>query len=138
MQRTDFKTVDKAKLIRASLDVTLGVSRALAIEELTSRALADPTLLRAACVAISSDRRLGFHSGPPLGWLGADRIFLSEQLEPMVALLKAMDHWDPVEQQDLMTHWAGTRGVSALAAEFEQAYGWRQKQAPSAPGTHPG
>ena len=129
MSSADFKAASKADLIRASLNKTLGLRRALAIDELASRALADPTLRTAACVAISSDRRMGDHAGPPLGWLGADRIYLAGRSELMSSLLKAMDQWSALEQGDLMIHWVGAQGVDALAAEFEQTYGWRAKSA---------
>ena len=129
MATTNFRAFGKADLIRASLDTRLGIARALAIDELASRALADPTLQIAACVAISSDRSLGDRSGPPLGWLGADRVYLAGRSELMAALLKAMNQWSAAEQGDLMIHWAGAKGAAALSAEFAREYGWTARSA---------
>ncbi len=122
MAKHDFKTLPDAELIAAARDERLGIARGLAIEALADRALANPELLPDACAVISNDRRIGFRTGPPLGWFGADRIYLSGQERAIRKLLEAMAGWDATEQADLVRHWAGKSGLAALSRELEQRY----------------
>jgi hypothetical protein len=124
MNTKQFADVDDRALVSASQDAGLGLARAFAIEELAGRALKNPQLLADACAAISSDKRIGFHTGAPLGWLGADRLFLSGQEEAIRHLLNAMNAWDATEQEDLVRHWAGKGRLKVLTQELSLRYGW--------------
>jgi hypothetical protein len=124
MKPISFSEYNDQELIKFALDETLGFNRARAIEALANRALINSGLLEAACKAISSDRHIGFHSGPPLGWFGADQIFLSEQKLAINALLEEMNTWEPTEQEDLVRHWAGRRGLVELTKELGTSYDW--------------
>lgn len=124
MANPDFTRLNDQELVAAAGNESLGMSRGLAIEELASRALRNQALLPQACAAISSDRRIGFHSGPPLGWFGADRIYLSGQEPAIRHLLKEMSVWDATEQEDLLRHWAGKGGLAKLSHELERRYGF--------------
>lgn len=112
MPKPDFAKLDDISLAAASFEQKLGISRALAIEELAKRALNKPELLPEACKAIAIDRRIGFHAGFPVGWLGADLIFLSGQDRAIRCLLSEMDAWEPTEQEDLVRHWAEGRAFA--------------------------
>ncbi|MGC0111414.1 hypothetical protein, partial [Ralstonia pseudosolanacearum] len=105
----------------------LGFARAKAIVALANRALKNPDLLDSACKAISSDRSVGFHQQAPLGWFGADHIYLSGQEQAMRALLAELDKWSPTEQEDLVRHWAGRRGIAAVTEELKALYGWNPR-----------
>lgn len=124
MTQTDFSGISDEPLIKAAFDVKLGFDRARAIVELANRALVKPALLESACKAISSDRRLGFHERAPLGWFGADQIFLSGQQSAIGRLLKEMNHWADTEQEDLVRHWAGKGGLRSLTLDLKRSYGW--------------
>ena len=124
MKVNRFAELDDRALLLAARDVQLGLARALAIEELAGRALENRSLLEDACSAISSDRRIGFHSGAPSGWFGADRIFRSGQEEAVRHLLSAMNAWEATEQEDLVRHWAGKGQLKQLTQELSQRYGW--------------
>mgnify|MGYP001545744026 CR=1 FL=1 len=124
MSGEKFSGLKDIELVSAALDSKLGFSRAHAIVALVDRALAKPDLLGDACKAISVDRRVGFHKGSPLGWFGADRIFLSGKKDAIRALLNEMELWDSSEQEDLVRHWSGSRGLDALTHELVEAYGW--------------
>lgn len=131
MTQKDFSSLSDQKLAEEALDERLGLSRAKAIVELANRALAKPELLESACRAISSDRRIGFHRAPPLGWFGADEVYHSGQARAMRALLREMDNWDATEQEDLVRHWAGRGKFAALTRELQERYGWTPRyQAP--------
>lgn len=124
MSGENFSGLRDAELVSLALDSKLGFERAHAIVALVDRALAKPDLLGDACKAISTDRRVGFHKGAPLGWFGADRIFLSGKKDAIRVLLNEMQSWDSTEQEDLVRHWAGSRGVDVLTRELVQDYGW--------------
>ena len=127
MMHVDFSKLNDQDLATAAFDESLGFSRAKAITELASRAVANPDLLDRACEAITSARRVGFHSGPPLGWFGADEIYLSGRADAMRALLRHMNDWDPTEQEDLVRHWAGRRGVAELSRELHVTFQWEPR-----------
>lgn len=114
-------------LIAAANDSKLGLARALAIETLAARALVDSKLLDVACSAIASERKIGFHVGMPLGWLGADKIFLSGQNMALQALLFEMASWQADEQADLVRHWAGKGKLGELTAELIAQFGWQPR-----------
>lgn len=120
----NFNALDDVALVNAANDESLGNNRARAIVELVERALTKPELIADACAAIASDKRIGFHKGAPLGWFGADRIFLSQQKNAMIALLREMDSWEYTEQEDLVQHWAGKQGLAALTHDLRIKYGW--------------
>lgn len=122
--QADFTSLDDAALIRASLDTTLYYDRNRAIAELAIRSLDRPELLPHACRAIESDKKIGIRTGPPLGWFGADEIFLSGQERAIRFLLEAMKTWDAYDQQDLVAHWAGSRTLPKLTQELNEKYGW--------------
>lgn len=124
MANPDFTELSDQELVTAAGNESLGMSRGLAIEELASRALLDQKLLPDACTAISSDRRIGFHAGAPLGWFGADRIYLSGQERAIRHLLEEMGDWDATEQEDLVRHWAGKGGLAALSQDLERRFGF--------------
>jgi hypothetical protein len=124
MTQRDFSKLSDEALAGEALNENLGYSRAQAIAELANRALAKPGLLESAVKAIGSDRRMGFHSGPPLGWFGADAIYLSGQERAIRALLREMDNWEPFEQEDLVRHWAGKGRLAVLTRELQDLYGW--------------
>ena len=124
MTQIDFAKMGDQELVEAALDERLGFNRAKAIGELARRAVVRTELLELACKAIASHRRIGFHSGPPLGWFGADEIYLSGREEAVRALLQQMDDWEPTEQEDLVRHWAGKRGLVELTKELQETYGW--------------
>ena len=86
MTQGNFAKLSDQVLAVEALNESLGYTRAQAIVELTNRALAKPELLGSAIKAIGSDRRIGFHVAPPLGWFGADEIYLSGQEHAMRAL----------------------------------------------------
>ena len=121
-----FKKMTSAELIEAAYDAKLGISRAFAIEELALRSLIEPDLLPAACAAIASDRRIGFHAGVPIGWLGADAIFLaSNNRSALSALLREMEAWSASEQEDLVRHWAGKGKLIELTRQLQESFNWR-------------
>jgi hypothetical protein len=124
MNTKRFSEVDDNALVSAALDTGLGLARSFAIEELAGRALKNPLLLADVCAAISSGRRIGFHTGTPLGWLGADRLYLSGQEEAMHRLLNEMNTWEATEQEDLVRHWAGKGRLKELTQELSLRYGW--------------
>ena len=124
MAEPDFTGLTDEQLIVAAHNERLGLSRAFAIEELVKRASRDPNLVRAACAAISSDRRIRSRMGIPVGWLGADWIYLSGQEHIIRRLLEEMASWDAIEQEDLIRHWAGNGKLAALSRELEQRYGF--------------
>ena len=124
MTQRDFTKLSDEALAGEALNESLGYSRAQAIIELTNRALVKPELLESAVKAIGTDRRIGFHEALPLGWFGADAIYLSGQERAMHALLREMDNWEPTEQEDLVRHWAGERGLAVLTRELQDLYGW--------------
>lgn len=124
MTDSDFEKLDDRELADAALDEKLGFARAKAIVELANRALKNPDLLDSVCTAISSDRSIGFHKQAPLGWFGADHIYLSGQEHAMRALLSELDKWSSTEQEDLVRHWAGRRGIAAVTKELKELYGW--------------
>jgi len=123
MAQDDFTSMSEQRLVKAALDVSLGNYRAKAIAELTERALVKTELLLIACKAISSDRRVGIHH-LPLGWFGADKIFLSGRDDAMRALLREMDSWEPAEQEHLVRHWAGAGKLNVLTQKLGETYGW--------------
>ena len=127
MTQVDFSKLNDQDLAEAAFDESLGFCRAKAITELASRAVVNPHLLDRACEAIASDRRVGFHTGPPLGWFGADEIFLSGHAVAVRSLLRQMDNWDPAEQEDLVRHWAGRRGLAELTRELQTTYQWEPR-----------
>lgn len=114
-------------LIAAANDSKLGMAKALAIEALAARALVDEKLLDAACSAIASERKIGFHVGMPLGWLAADKIFLSGESLALRALLLVMAGWHVEEQADLVRHWAGNGRLGTLTAELSAQFGWQPR-----------
>lgn len=124
MTQSDFSLLDDLAVTKSAFDENLGFNRARAIVELANRALTDPSLLESACKAIASDRRIGFHKRAPVGWFGADHIFLSGQSHAIHLLLKEMDKWEPAEQEDLVRHWAGAHGLATLTHELRKKYGW--------------
>lgn len=124
MTQIDFSKLSDKALIDASFDEQLGFTRARVITELAVRALTNPNLMDSACKAISSDRSIGFHKGAPLGWFGADELYLSGQEHAIRTLLHEMDNWEPTEQEDLVRHWAGKRGLISLTRELQELYGW--------------
>lgn len=119
--------LDNAELIAQASNPRLGYSRAFAIEALAARALDQPRLLDIVCPIISQDNRIGFHAGMPLGWLGADKIFLSGQELAMKRLFQEMDSWQASEQEDLVRHWAGNHKLAQLTAEFKQRFAWNPR-----------
>ncbi len=42
----------------------------------------------------------------------------------MRALLSEMDKWASTEQEDLVRHWAGKRGIATVTNELREEYGW--------------
>ncbi|MCK4131947.1 hypothetical protein [Ralstonia pseudosolanacearum] len=127
MAYPDFAKLDDLALADSALDEKLGFARAKAIVALANRALKNPDLLDRACKAISSVRSVGFHRQAPLGWFGADHIYLSGQEHAMRALLAELDNWSPTEQEDLVRHWAGRRGIAAVTEELKELYGWNPR-----------
>ncbi|AQW30139.1 hypothetical protein ACKZDW_16560 [Ralstonia syzygii subsp. celebesensis] len=127
MAYPDFAELDDLALADSALDEKLGFAQAKAIVALANRALKNPDLLDSACKAISSDRSVGFHRQAPLGWFGADHIYLSGQEQAMRALLAELDKWSPTEQEDLVRHWAGRRGIAAVTEELKALYGWNPR-----------
>lgn len=124
MPHPDFAKLDDRALAEAALDEKLGFVRAKAIMELADRALTNPALLDRVREAISTDRSIGFHRQAPLGWFGADQIYLSGQEHAMRALLAEMNSWSSSEQEDLVRHWAGRRGIAVVTEELKALYGW--------------
>ncbi len=122
--KSEFGTLDDATLLKAALDVGLGHGRAKVVVELADRALSRPELLRDALKAIAIDKRIGFHHGAPVGWFGADHLFLSQQERAIGALLKEMDSWEASEQEDLVRHWAGRGRLAELTGELSLKYDW--------------
>ena len=127
MLKHDFNQLDDDLLIESANDQNLGLARGLAIEELARRALAKSELLLAACAAIGGDRRIGFHAGAPLGWLGADEIYRSKVSSAIEALLSEMDGWEASEQEDLVRHWAGKGRLVEVTHELERMYQWEPR-----------
>lgn len=123
----EFDRLGDAALIASANNSELGLARGFAIEELARRALKKSELLHAACSAISSDRRIGFHTGVPLGWLGADAIYLSKMHSAVEALLREMDSWEASEQEDLVRHWAGKGRLAEVTQELESSYNWHPR-----------
>jgi hypothetical protein len=124
MARPDLSGTPPETLLATARDPARGLLRAQAMEELASRALIEPALLPDVVALISSERRMGIKTGPPLGWLAADRLYLSGQERAIAALLRAMQGWSREEQEDLLRHWAGRRGLPALLAELGPRYGY--------------
>jgi hypothetical protein len=127
MSFSDFKEFKDDELLLASRDTKLGIARGLAIEELARRALGNPRLLDPVCEAISSDRKLGFHARAPIGWLGANCLYISRQEQAVKCLLTWMNTWEANEQEDLVRHWAGKGNLATLSRELHDSYGWSPK-----------
>lgn len=127
MTKLNFNELDDSSLINAASDTKLGLSRAFAIETLASRALQKYDLLDATCKAISSERAIGFHAGMPIGWLGADKIFLSGQEIAIQKLLFEMNSWSATEQEDLVRHWAGRGKFDQLSSELKKNFNWQPR-----------
>ncbi len=124
MTFAEFIGIGDNEVIEAAFDETLGYNRARAIVELVYRALDKPELLPQACRAIETDKKIGVRTGTPLGWFGADEIYLSGQERAIRFLLNAMKTWDAHDQQDLVAHWAGSRMLPKLTQELKERYGW--------------
>lgn len=124
MKKQDFSNLSDSELFRIASTSESGSGRLPAIFALVERALREHSLLPGVCKIISSDRRIGFHKGAPLGWFAADQIFLSGQKPAIEILLREMSAWDSQEQEDLIRHWAGRQGLGTLTRELEANYGW--------------
>jgi hypothetical protein len=127
MKQFDYMAMDDVALVAAANNTKLGLSRAFAIEALAARALENSELLDVACTAISGDRKIGFHVGMPVGWLGADKIFSSGQEAAIRKLLLTMNNWKANEQEDLVRHWAGKGKLNALTTELIRQHGWQPR-----------
>lgn len=103
------------------------VDAAKAISELAERALEDAIPMPTVCDLIGRFRQVGIHTGPPLGWFGADALFLSGQQDAIRELLSEMNDWSLTEQEDLVRHWAGKGGLVKLTKQLVETYAWQPK-----------
>ncbi|WP_417552250.1 hypothetical protein [Marinomonas fungiae] len=104
-------------------DEKQGNIRIAYLEELSKRALDHESVLQELCILISRNNKIGFHSGPPLGWFAADCLFLSNSYKVVRYLLLEISKWNDAARDDLLRHWAGRKSISEFKEKLNSEYG---------------